>query len=63
MLSTAFSFAGYSKSMNEITGTGMKNSLTLPSLANRYINSLRGENDAPIYTYNDKKCKILYDNL
>ena len=41
--------------MNEITGTGMKNSLTLPSLANRYIDSLRGENDAPIYTYNDEK--------
>ena len=31
----------------------MKNSLTLPSLANKYFNSLRNENDEPIYTYTD----------
>ena len=29
----------------------MKSSLTLPSLANKYFNSLRDENDEPIYTY------------
>ena len=31
----------------------MKNSLTLPSLANKYFKSLRDENDEPIYTYTD----------
>ena len=39
--------------MEELTGFGMKNSLTLPSLANKYFNSLRDENDEPIYTYTD----------
>ena len=37
--------------MEELTGFGMKNSLTLPSLANKYFNSLRDENDEPIYTH------------
>ena len=52
VLSTAFSYARYSKRMEELTGFGMKNSL--PSLANKYFNSLRDENDEPIYTYNDE---------
>ena len=39
--------------MEELTGFGMKNSLTLPSLANKHFNSLRDENDEPIYTYTD----------
>ena len=39
--------------MEELTGFGMKNSLTLPSLANKYFNSLRDEDDEPIYTYTD----------
>ena len=39
--------------MEELTGFGMKNSLTLPSLANKYFNSLRDENDEPISTYTD----------
>ena len=54
VLSTAFSYARYSKGMEELTGFGMKNCLTLPSLANKYFNSLRDENDEPIYTYNDE---------
>ena len=54
VLSTAFSYARYSKGMEELTGFGMKNSLTLPSLANRFFNSLREEIDKPIYTYNDE---------
>ena len=37
--------------MEELTEFGMKNSLTLPSSANKYFNSLRDENDEPIYTY------------
>ena len=39
--------------MEELTRFGVKNSLTLPSLANKYSNSLRDENDEPIYTYTD----------
>ena len=31
----------------------MKNSLTLPSLANKYFNSLRDENDEPIFIFTD----------
>ena len=39
--------------MEELTGFGSKNSLTLPSLANKYFNSLGDENDEQIYTYTD----------
>ena len=53
VLSTAFCYARYTMGMEELTGFGMKNSLTLPSLANKYFNSLRDENDDPIYTYTD----------
>ena len=40
--------------MEELTRFGMKNCLTLPSVANKYFNSLRDESDEPIYTYNDE---------
>ena len=53
VLSTAFCYAGYTMGMEDLTEFGMKNSLTLPSLANKYFNSLRDENDEPIYTYTD----------
>ena len=53
VLSTAFCYARYTMGMEELTEFGMKNSLTLPSLANKYFNSLRDENDEPIYTYTD----------
>ena len=39
--------------MEEVTNFGMKNSLTLPSLAIKYFNILRDEDDEPIYTYTD----------
>ena len=39
--------------MQELIGFGMKNRITLPSLANKYFNSLRDENDEPFYTYTD----------
>ena len=39
--------------VEELTNFGMKNSSTLPSLANKFFNSLRDENDEPIYTYTD----------
>ena len=37
--------------LEELTIFGMKNSLTLPSLANKYFNSLREEIDEPIFKY------------
>ena len=37
VLSTAFSYARYSEGMEELTGFGMKNSLTLPSIAKKYL--------------------------
>ena len=40
--------------MEELTRFGMKNSLTVPSLANKYFNNLRDENDEPISTYNNE---------
>ena len=54
VLSTAFSYPRFSKGMEEVTGFGLKNCLTLPSLANKYFNSLRDESDEPIYTYNNE---------
>ena len=51
-LSTASSHARYSKGMEEILCFGIKNSVTLPSLANKFFISLGDENDEPIYTYN-----------
>ena len=53
VLSTAFCYARYTMGMEELTAFGMKNSLTLPSLANKIFKSLRDENDEPIYTYTD----------
>ena len=53
VLSTAFCYVRYMMGMEKLTGFGMKNSLTLPSLANKYFNTLRDESDEPIYTYTD----------
>ena len=53
VLSTAFCYARYTKGKEEITNFEMKNSLTLPSLANNYFNSLRDENEELVYTYTD----------
>ena len=39
--------------MEELTSFGKENSLTLPSLADKYFNSLRDGNDGLIYTYTD----------
>ena len=36
-----------------LTNFGMKSCLTLPSLANKFFNSFRDEDDEPIYTYTD----------
>ena len=40
--------------MEEITGFSMKDCLSLPGLGWKNFNSLRTEEDEPIYTYNDK---------
>ena len=40
--------------MEELTGFGMKITLTLPSLASKQFNSLKDENDEPIYTFDDE---------
>ena len=53
MLSTAFSYARYSKGIENLPRFGMKNSLTLPSFANKFFNSLIDEIDEHNSTYND----------
>ena len=53
VLSTAFSYARYAKGMEKLTGFGIKNSLALLSLANKYFNSSRDENDESNNTYSD----------
>ena len=54
VLCTAFSYARYIKAMEEITKFSMKDCLSLPGLGLKYFNSLRTDQDEPIYTYNDK---------
>ena len=54
VLCTAYSYARYIKAMEEITGFSMKDCLSLPGLGWKYFNSLRTEEDEPIYTCNDK---------
>ena len=53
VLSTAFCYARYTMGTEELTEFGMKNSLTLPSLANKFFKSSRVENDEPIDNYTD----------
>ena len=43
--------------MEEITGFGMKDCLSLSGSGWKFFNSLRTEEDEPIYTYNDKYMK------
>ena len=54
VLCTAYSYARYIIAMDEITGFSMKKSLSLPDLGWKNFNSLRTEEDEPIYTYVDK---------
>ena len=54
VLCTAFSYARYIKAMEETTGFSMKDCLSLPGLGWKYFNSIRTEEDEPIYTYYDK---------
>ena len=43
--------------MEDITGFSMKDCLSLPGGGLKYFNSLRTEEDEPIYTYNDKNMR------
>ena len=45
---TAFSFARYTKAMQEITEFGMKDCLSLPGLGWKNFKSLRTDEDEPI---------------
>ena len=54
VLCTAYCYARICKSMEETTGFSMKDCLSVPDLGWKYFNSLRTEEDEPIYTYNDK---------
>ena len=54
VLCTAYSYSRYIMNMKKITGFSMKDCLSLPGLGWKYFNSLRTEDDEPIYTYNDK---------
>ena len=53
VLCTAFSYARYCKTMEEVTGFSMKGSLSAPGLGWRYFNSLLTEEDEPFNTNND----------
>ena len=47
---TAFSYAWYTKAMEEITGFSMKDCSSLPGLRWKYFISLRTEEDEQSYT-------------
>ena len=59
VLCTAHSYARYIKAMEEITEFSMKDCLSLPGLGWKFFNSLRTEEDEPIYTYDDKYMRCL----
>ena len=54
VLCTAFSYAGYCKAVAKFTGFLMKDFVSAPGLGWKYFNSLRTEEDEPMYTYDDK---------
>ena len=54
VLCTADSFVRYDNCMEEKTGFSMKDCLSLPELGWKNFNSLRTEEDQPIYTYIEK---------
>ena len=53
VLSPVFCYARCILGMEDITGFSMKNSITLPSLENKYFKKLWEENDEPIHTHTD----------
>ena len=59
VLGTAFSYARYCKAMEDFAGFSIKNCSSLPGLGWKYFNSLRTEEDEPIYIYNDKNMRFV----
>ena len=53
VLSIAFCYARCNMGMEELIKFGMKNNLTLPSLAKKSFDCLRDENVERVYTYTD----------
>ena len=51
---TAFSYARYCKTIEEITGFPMKDCLSAPGLGWKNFNNMRDESDEANYTCNDK---------
>ena len=49
VISTVFCYARYIKGMEDLTIFSMKNSLTLPSLANKYFHSLGEKKTTNLY--------------
>ena len=49
VLCTAFSYARYCKAKEKINGFSMKGCLSAPGLGWKYFNSMRDENDEPIF--------------
>ena len=54
VLCTAYCHARYCGSMQEVSGFSMKDCLSKPGVGFKQFNSLRTEQDEPIYTYKDK---------
>ena len=60
VLCTAFNYARYTKATEEITGLSVKDCSSLPGLGWKYFNSLRTEEDEPVYLYKDKHMRWLF---
>ena len=59
-LCTAFSYARHTKAMQNITGFGLSDCLSLPGLGWKHFHSLRTEEYEPIHPYNDKYMKQFF---
>ena len=59
VLCTAFGLAIYSKKMEMITGSGTKNSLSLPSIGWNFLNSIGEQCVQTFYTYKDNYMRRL----
>ena len=58
VISIVSCYIRYTMGMEELKNFGIKNSLTLPSLAKKHFISLRDEKDELIYTFTDTFMKI-----
>ena len=54
VLSNSFRYVRYSRSVEEITDSGMENSLKIPSLGWKCFDGTRDESDEPIFSFRDK---------